>query len=184
MFPFPQGLGPYNVSKTALLGLGKNLAIELAQSNIRVNCLAPGIIKTNFSQVVRRGCPASCWESWRRGPELPITPAPLPSFSVAPLRASHLARPDPFFLPPGVRWTLRSSDSAHAVPYPLKWVGMGRASEMPHWDLKRMKRKRAVGRGWGLGRTRKWKRASLHPSSPAMCGWAVPPCWSPLSSFT
>nr|KAF6386494.1 dehydrogenase/reductase 4 [Myotis myotis] len=49
--PFP-GLGPYNVSKTALLGLGKNLAIELAHSNIRVNCLAPGIIKTNFSQVL------------------------------------------------------------------------------------------------------------------------------------
>nr|KAF6391760.1 hypothetical protein mPipKuh1_003805 [Pipistrellus kuhlii] len=49
--PFP-GLGPYNVSKTALLGLGKNLAMELAQSNIRVNCLAPGIIKTNFSQVL------------------------------------------------------------------------------------------------------------------------------------
>uniref|UniRef100_A0A671DWL2 Dehydrogenase/reductase 4 n=1 Tax=Rhinolophus ferrumequinum TaxID=59479 RepID=A0A671DWL2_RHIFE len=48
--PFP-GLGPYNVSKTALLGLTKNLAIELAQRNIRVNCLAPGLIKTNFSQV-------------------------------------------------------------------------------------------------------------------------------------
>ncbi|XP_016061335.1 PREDICTED: dehydrogenase/reductase SDR family member 4 isoform X1 [Miniopterus natalensis] len=48
--PFP-GLGPYNVSKTALLGLSKNLAIELAQRNIRVNCLAPGIIKTNFSGV-------------------------------------------------------------------------------------------------------------------------------------
>ncbi|KAF6351670.1 hypothetical protein mRhiFer1_010173 [Rhinolophus ferrumequinum] len=49
--PFP-GLGPYNVSKTALLGLTKNLAIELAQRNIRVNCLAPGLIKTNFSQVL------------------------------------------------------------------------------------------------------------------------------------
>ncbi|XP_004694679.1 PREDICTED: dehydrogenase/reductase SDR family member 4 isoform X1 [Condylura cristata] len=48
--PFP-GLGPYNVSKTALLGLTKNLANELAQKNIRVNCLAPGLIKTNFSSV-------------------------------------------------------------------------------------------------------------------------------------
>ncbi|XP_007536493.1 dehydrogenase/reductase SDR family member 4 isoform X1 [Erinaceus europaeus] len=48
--PFP-GLGPYNVSKTALLGLTKNLAIELAQRNIRVNCLAPGLIQTSFSSV-------------------------------------------------------------------------------------------------------------------------------------
>ncbi|XP_076983259.1 dehydrogenase/reductase SDR family member 4 [Tamandua tetradactyla] len=49
--PLP-GLGPYNVSKTALLGLSKNLATELAPKNIRVNCLAPGLIKTNFSQVL------------------------------------------------------------------------------------------------------------------------------------
>nr|KAF6499770.1 hypothetical protein HJG59_003868 [Molossus molossus] len=49
--PFP-ALGPYNVSKTALLGLTKNLAIELAQKNINVNCLAPGIIKTKFSHVL------------------------------------------------------------------------------------------------------------------------------------
>ncbi|XP_028934192.1 dehydrogenase/reductase SDR family member 4-like [Ornithorhynchus anatinus] len=48
--PFP-ALGPYNVSKTALLGLTKNLALELAPRGIRVNCLAPGLIKTNFSSV-------------------------------------------------------------------------------------------------------------------------------------
>ncbi|CAO2590932.1 Dehydrogenase/reductase SDR family member 4, partial [Lemmus lemmus] len=47
-------LGPYNVSKTALLGLTKNFAAELASKNIRVNCLAPGLIKTRFSSVVRR----------------------------------------------------------------------------------------------------------------------------------
>nr|XP_044621294.1 dehydrogenase/reductase SDR family member 4-like isoform X2 [Equus asinus] len=47
-----KGLGPYNVSKTALLGLTKNLASELAPRNIRVNCLAPGLIKTSFSQVL------------------------------------------------------------------------------------------------------------------------------------
>uniref|UniRef100_A0A8D0V1K4 Dehydrogenase/reductase (SDR family) member 4 n=2 Tax=Sus scrofa TaxID=9823 RepID=A0A8D0V1K4_PIG len=34
-----KNLGPYNVSKTALLGLTKNLAVELAPRNIRVNCL-------------------------------------------------------------------------------------------------------------------------------------------------
>ncbi|XP_043331927.1 dehydrogenase/reductase SDR family member 4-like [Cervus canadensis] len=49
--PFPS-LGPYNVSKTALLGLTKNLATELAQWNVRVNCLAPGLIKTSFSRML------------------------------------------------------------------------------------------------------------------------------------
>nr|XP_004661867.1 dehydrogenase/reductase SDR family member 4 isoform X1 [Jaculus jaculus] len=49
--PLP-GLGPYNVSKTALLGLTKNLALELASKNIRVNCLAPGLIRTRFSSML------------------------------------------------------------------------------------------------------------------------------------
>ncbi|CAH6832230.1 dehydrogenase/reductase SDR family member 4 [Phodopus roborovskii] len=49
--PFPS-LGPYNISKSALLGLTKNFASELASKNIRVNCLAPGLIKTRFSSVL------------------------------------------------------------------------------------------------------------------------------------
>ncbi|KAG7269624.1 hypothetical protein CRUP_005182, partial [Coryphaenoides rupestris] len=44
-----KALGPYSVSKTALLGLTRALAPELAQRNIRVNCVAPGVIKTQFS---------------------------------------------------------------------------------------------------------------------------------------
>ncbi|XP_043838203.1 dehydrogenase/reductase SDR family member 4-like [Dromiciops gliroides] len=49
--PF-QALGPYNVSKTALLALTKNFASEVEPMGIRVNCLAPGLIKTNFSSVL------------------------------------------------------------------------------------------------------------------------------------
>nr|XP_055165182.1 dehydrogenase/reductase SDR family member 2, mitochondrial-like isoform X3 [Nyctereutes procyonoides] len=45
-------LGPYNVSKTALLGLTRTLSLELAPKGIRVNCLVPGMIKTNFSKVL------------------------------------------------------------------------------------------------------------------------------------
>uniref|UniRef100_A0A671KBE9 Dehydrogenase/reductase (SDR family) member 4 n=1 Tax=Sinocyclocheilus anshuiensis TaxID=1608454 RepID=A0A671KBE9_9TELE len=43
------------VSKTALLGLTRALAPDLAHSNIRINCVAPGIIKTRFS--------AALWEN-------------------------------------------------------------------------------------------------------------------------
>ncbi|CAO2590923.1 Dehydrogenase/reductase SDR family member 2, mitochondrial [Lemmus lemmus] len=50
--PLPK-LGVYNVSKTALLGLTKTLAVELAPKNIRVNCLVPGFINTDFGRVVR-----------------------------------------------------------------------------------------------------------------------------------
>ncbi|XP_068098293.1 dehydrogenase/reductase SDR family member 4-like isoform X2 [Hyperolius riggenbachi] len=49
--PFP-ALGPYSVSKTALFGLTKALAPELSSLNIRVNCLAPGIIRTKFSSAL------------------------------------------------------------------------------------------------------------------------------------
>ncbi|XP_043491406.1 dehydrogenase/reductase SDR family member 4 isoform X3 [Polistes fuscatus] len=43
-------LGVYSVSKTALLGLCKASASNLAPYGIRVNCIAPGIIETKFSQ--------------------------------------------------------------------------------------------------------------------------------------
>ncbi|XP_012322787.1 dehydrogenase/reductase SDR family member 4-like [Aotus nancymaae] len=46
------GFGSYCVSKTALLGLTKCLATELAPRNIRVNCIAPGLIKTSFSKML------------------------------------------------------------------------------------------------------------------------------------
>jgi len=49
--PF-QMLGPYSITKTALLGLTKAIAPECAQMGIRVNCIAPGIIKTNFSKAL------------------------------------------------------------------------------------------------------------------------------------
>ncbi|XP_015789060.1 dehydrogenase/reductase SDR family member 4 isoform X2 [Tetranychus urticae] len=45
-------IGAYSVSKTALLGLTKAVANETAASNIRVNCICPGIIKTKFSRAL------------------------------------------------------------------------------------------------------------------------------------
>lgn len=52
--PLP-GVGVYSVTKTALLGLTKTLANELAARQIRVNCVAPGIIKTSFSKGLWQG---------------------------------------------------------------------------------------------------------------------------------
>ncbi|MEJ2209675.1 MAG: SDR family oxidoreductase, partial [Anaerolineae bacterium] len=46
------GMGLYGISKAALIMLTKQLAMELGPANIQVNALAPGVIKTRFSQVL------------------------------------------------------------------------------------------------------------------------------------
>ncbi|XP_074617000.1 dehydrogenase/reductase SDR family member 4-like isoform X1 [Acropora palmata] len=43
-------IGAYCVSKTALVGLTKVLAEECGHMGVRINCIAPGMIKTNFSE--------------------------------------------------------------------------------------------------------------------------------------
>lgn len=45
-------LGVYSISKAGVIHLTKVFAQELAQYNIRVNCIAPGIVKTKFSQAL------------------------------------------------------------------------------------------------------------------------------------
>ena len=43
------GLGPYGVTKAALIMLTRYLATELGNSGIRVNAVAPSIVKTEFA---------------------------------------------------------------------------------------------------------------------------------------
>jgi NAD(P)-dependent dehydrogenase (short-subunit alcohol dehydrogenase family) len=45
-------LGAYGMSKAALAQLARNLAVEWGRRNVRVNCLAPGIIKTDFAKAL------------------------------------------------------------------------------------------------------------------------------------
>jgi NAD(P)-dependent dehydrogenase (short-subunit alcohol dehydrogenase family) len=45
-------LGAYSLSKAADFQLARNLAVELGPHNIRVNCVAPGIIKTDFARAL------------------------------------------------------------------------------------------------------------------------------------
>jgi NAD(P)-dependent dehydrogenase (short-subunit alcohol dehydrogenase family) len=45
-------LGAYCVSKAADMQLARNLAVEWGPHNIRVNCIAPGIIRTHFSRAL------------------------------------------------------------------------------------------------------------------------------------
>ena len=46
------GMGMYGISKAAIIMLTQVLAVELGRANIQVNAIAPGVIKTRFSQVL------------------------------------------------------------------------------------------------------------------------------------
>ena len=45
-------IGAYCVSKAADLQLARNLAVEYGPNNVRVNCIAPGLIRTDFARAL------------------------------------------------------------------------------------------------------------------------------------
>jgi NAD(P)-dependent dehydrogenase (short-subunit alcohol dehydrogenase family) len=45
-------IGAYNISKAADFQLARNLAHELSPDNVRVNCIAPGLVKTDFARAL------------------------------------------------------------------------------------------------------------------------------------
>ncbi|MBS0579783.1 MAG: SDR family oxidoreductase [Proteobacteria bacterium] len=45
-------LGAYCISKAADMQLARNLAVEWGPHNVRVNCIAPGVIRTHFSRAL------------------------------------------------------------------------------------------------------------------------------------
>ena len=45
-------IGVYCISKAADMQLARNLAVELGPHNVRVNCIAPGLIRTDFARAL------------------------------------------------------------------------------------------------------------------------------------
>ncbi len=45
-------LGAYGLSKAADMQLARNLAVEWGHANIRVNCIAPGLVRTDFARAL------------------------------------------------------------------------------------------------------------------------------------
>jgi NAD(P)-dependent dehydrogenase (short-subunit alcohol dehydrogenase family) len=45
-------IGAYCISKAADLQLARNLAVEYGPHNVRVNCIAPGLIRTDFARAL------------------------------------------------------------------------------------------------------------------------------------
>lgn len=45
-------IGAYCISKAADLQLARNLALEFGPDNVRVNCIAPGLVKTDFARAL------------------------------------------------------------------------------------------------------------------------------------
>jgi NAD(P)-dependent dehydrogenase (short-subunit alcohol dehydrogenase family) len=45
-------IGAYGISKAADFALARNLAVEWGPRNVRVNCIAPGLVKTDFARAL------------------------------------------------------------------------------------------------------------------------------------
>ena len=45
-------IGAYNISKAADFQLARNLAVEYGPHNVRVNCIAPGLVRTDFARAL------------------------------------------------------------------------------------------------------------------------------------
>src|SRR5258708_14642545 len=79
-------IGAYNVSKAADMQLARNDAVEYGRHNVRVNCIAPGLIRTDFARASDMVMVLSAPFEAAYGTELPtpLTPASELVFTTAP----------------------------------------------------------------------------------------------------
>ena len=47
-----ESLGAYAISKAADMQIARNLAVEWGPKNVRVNCIAPGLVRTDFARAL------------------------------------------------------------------------------------------------------------------------------------
>jgi NAD(P)-dependent dehydrogenase (short-subunit alcohol dehydrogenase family) len=85
-------IGAYGISKAADFALTRNLAVEWGPRNVRVNCIAPGLIKTDFARAL--------WENEellaRRNAQTPLRRIGQPE-EIGPI-AAFLASPAASFI--------------------------------------------------------------------------------------
>ena len=85
-------LGAYGISKAADFALARNLACEWGPKNVRVNCIAPGLVKTDFARAL--------WENEemvkRRNAQTPLRRIGMPD-EIGPIGA-FLAGPGASFI--------------------------------------------------------------------------------------
>lgn len=56
------GTAVYSATKGAVIALTRSLAVELAREGIRVNCVAPGLVRTSMMEDIQKNTPASQFE--------------------------------------------------------------------------------------------------------------------------
>jgi NAD(P)-dependent dehydrogenase (short-subunit alcohol dehydrogenase family) len=85
-------IGAYGISKAADFALARNLAVEWGPKNVRVNCIAPGLVKTDFARAL--------WENpealKRRTERTPLRRIGMPE-EIGPI-AAFLASPAASFI--------------------------------------------------------------------------------------
>jgi NAD(P)-dependent dehydrogenase (short-subunit alcohol dehydrogenase family) len=61
------GLAAYSATKGALLAAARALAVELAPERIRVNCVAPGMVRTEMADRIRETLAPEHWDAVVKG---------------------------------------------------------------------------------------------------------------------
>jgi hypothetical protein len=152
-----QKLWVYNTSKTALLGLCKSLAMELAPKGIWVNCLVPGIINTDFSQVVRMTT-GSCSHSLPLGPSGSFT-------GQAPVWIEEAEAPDQAHHPVSLPCSLRTGSCSFSAE---EWGSLSSVERRPEFCLTALAQ---VGSSFHRGISQPWCFSLSDPTNSPAQHW-------------